>query len=230
MISKFFKNVVISFICLFITLGLTVFILNWDKHTLEIMNLGVFFIKILPFVFAMAAICFFPFDRVNVPLKLLFVLFSFGVIFSYGFCKLIFLFLKQVEYQEFYLLLQMITPIIILSLALALRCGGMLAKDVAVFGAIAFIYMVSGIEDLMAQVVRMSSPGYVFPETWDWATHMTIFVGRPLNKYEAFVFIGIHFVIIALILYIAYAKNNIFMRLSKKLYNKILATNDISKQ
>lgn len=211
------RNLVISIACMAVAAVLTVLIMNWSSHTLEIKNLTVFLIKLVPFFLVLAGICYFPFEKTAMVLKLLFVLFAYGVIFSYGFCKIIYLFLKPVPYEEFYLLLQILAPFIILSLVLALRCGGMKAKDSAVFGTITLIFMVSGFEDLMAQFVRMGDPGYVFPEVWAWATHMTIFVGRALNKYEAFAFIGIHFVLIALILFAAYKKDNFIIRFASKI-------------
>lgn len=217
--TRNFKSILISLLCLLLAGGATLFILSWDEHSLEIANLGVFFFKLLPFVFAIMAICFFPFETVSTPLKLLACVSAFGIFFCYGVAKLIYYFIENVTYEEFYLLLQLLTPFVLLSLALALRCGGMKGKDVGIFGLISIIFMISGIEDLTSQYVRIAIvPGYKIPETWDWANHMTVFFGRVLTKNEAYIFIAVHFVMIALILYLAYAKNSpIKKRLAKVL-------------
>jgi len=222
MFTKNIKNLVISIVCFLIAASLTAFIVKWDQHALEIANIGVFFFKLLPFVFGLAAICFFPFDDIkNVPLKLLLVLSTFGFFFCYGMAKAIFLFVGKVPYQEFYLLLQLLTPTFILSLALALRCGGMTAKDVAIFGTITIIFMISGIEDLTSQWIRIAIvPGYIVPEQWAWANHMTVFLGRVPSKNEAYVFIAIHFVLMAIILYFAYTKNNLYTWFVEKYIKK----------
>ncbi len=218
--TKNVKNILISLFSLILAGICTLFILNWDEHTLKIASLGIFFFKLLPFVFALIALCFFPFEKINTPIKLLFCVFAFGIFFCYGVAKLIFYFIEQVTYEEFYLLLQLLTPLMILSLALALRCGGMKGKDVGIFGTIAIVFMISGIEDLTSQYIRIALvPGYKIPETWDWANHMTVFLGRVLTKNEAYIFIAIHFVIIALILYLAYSKNNPLKKLLSKKAN-----------
>lgn len=218
MFSKDIKNAVLSIVCLVVAAVLSLFILSWNHHSLEIANLGVFFFKLLPYIFSLAAICLFPFEKIMVPLRLLLVLAAFGVLFGYSVGKLIYLFNAQVPYQVFYLELQLLTPMIILSLTLALRCGGMAVKDTAIFGIIAILFMISGIEDLTSQFIRIAIvPGYTIPETWDWAQHMTVFMGRVLTKHEAYIFISIHFVLIALVLYFAYTKENLYTLVSKKL-------------
>ncbi|OPX42960.1 hypothetical protein CLHUN_31040 [Ruminiclostridium hungatei] len=226
--TKNVKDILISVFCVLIAGAAALFILSWDEHALKIANLGVFFFKLVPFVFAIMAICFFPFEKISTPVKLLFCVSAFGVFFCYGVAKLIYYFIEQVTYEEFYLLLQLLTPFIILALAFALRCGGMKSKDVGIFGAISIIFMISGIEDLTSQYVRIAIvPGYQIPENWDWANHMTVFLGRVLTKNEAYIFIAVHFVIIALILYLAYSKNNPLKRLLKS--KGVLENNEFNK-
>ena len=222
--TKNIRNILFSVLCLILACACTVFILNWSEHAQTIANLGVFFFKLLPFVFALMALCFFPFEKINIPIKLLFCVFAFSIFFCYGAAKLIFFYCEQSPYEDFYLLLQVLTPLFILSLALALRCGGMKSKDVGVFGAIAIIFMISGIEDLTSQFLRIAIvPGYQIPEKWEWANHMTVFLGRVLTKNEAYIFIAIHFVIIALILFFAYAKKSPF---NQGIKTKSTASND----
>jgi hypothetical protein len=218
MVLKKYRKEIVALGFLLAALVLTGVVLTWGHDSLEIPNVWVFLLKLLPFACAAAFIALFPLDRLKTPLKLLAVLGAFGVIFAFFIGKLIYYFLERPVWVEFYLLLQFMTPVIILSLALALRCGGMKTRDVAVFGATGIVFMVSGIEDLVSQIVRMVIvPGYAMPATWDWARHMTVFIGHVPTQYEAYAFIAVHFALIALILYVAYAKNNVFLRLGKRL-------------
>ncbi len=215
-----------SLLCLFVACILSLIIFKSLHNSLEIPSIWVFLFKLLPFIFALAFISLFPFDKFKTPLKLLLILFAFAVIFSYCIGKLIYYFVDKPVYVEFYLLLQIMTPLIILSLALALRCGGMDTKDVAIFGVTGIILMVSGIEDLVSQIVRVIIvPGYTIPETWNWARHITVFLGHVTTKNEAYVFISIHFVIIFFILYFAYTKNNPYTWIIKNIVGRRQAGN-----
>ena len=40
------------------------------------------------------------------------------------------------------------------------------------------------------------------PEVWTWASHMTVFLGHPPTKAEAFGFIGVHLVLAGLVLFL----------------------------
>jgi hypothetical protein len=40
------------------------------------------------------------------------------------------------------------------------------------------------------------------PEVWSWASHMTVFLGHPPTKYQAFAFIAIHVALAALVLFL----------------------------
>jgi len=40
------------------------------------------------------------------------------------------------------------------------------------------------------------------PEVWTWASHITVFLGHPATKIEAFAFIGVHVILALLVLFL----------------------------
>jgi hypothetical protein len=64
------------------------------------------------------------------------------------------------------------------------------------------LLQLSGVEDLAYLTVNNhTDPEWTpIPQVWTWADHMTVFVGRPLMKNEAFVFIAVHVFIAVLVL------------------------------
>lgn len=206
---------VVFLLLAFISAGL---VLTWKYHSLEIANLGVFFIKLLPFVFALIGIGYLPEHWFKPPWSLLLVMASFAFIFCYSVAMLIIIYFDP-NWEKFYLILQMMVAFIILALAFAFRMGGGRKKEVFVFGSTTLIFMLSGIEDLTSHILQIFLDPDItaLPEKWDWARHMTVFFGRVLNKAEALLFIAAHFLIITLILVFSYGPGN---RLLQKVFRK----------
>lgn len=212
-IRNYFDEVV-SALFFILAFAMSVFILSWDQHRWEIESLVVFFIKLIPFFFALVSIIYFPAKRIKAPLNILLIISLFGAIFCYFIAELIRVFWDR-EFEAFYLLLQMLTPFIILALALSFKLGGAAKREVGVFGICCLLFMLSGIEDLAACLLRIRAyADYTMPEIWDWAQHMTVFFGRPATKYEAYVFISIHFVLIGVILVAVYSRIDLVNKFS----------------
>lgn len=212
------KNIIITTVFAALALGTTAFILNWSEHSRNLANAGVFFVKLLPFVFALIGIAHFPSFKLRTVFRQVALLLLFFVAWCYFTPKLFYAFMEHPsDFNSYYLVIQMMMPYIILALAAAFRIGGGRTKDVLVFGGCGLLILVSGLEDLFSVLLRtMADPGYVFPEVWSWADHMSVFIGRALTKNEAYVFIGIHVALIAVVLWFAYAARSPFKASQKE--------------
>jgi hypothetical protein len=64
------------------------------------------------------------------------------------------------------------------------------------------LLMLSGLEDLAFLTINhQTDPQFKsIPEHWTWASHINVFFGRPVTKYEAYGFITIHVVAALLVL------------------------------
>jgi hypothetical protein len=58
--------------------------------------------------------------------------------------------------------------------------------------------------------------GLPVPEIWDWPQHMIVRIGKIPTKIEALIFIGVHFLLIMLVFFLAYSKFSPFLRMRKK--------------
>jgi hypothetical protein len=168
-------------------------------HDREVKSLGLFLVKLLPFVFAAEAVARLDVDwakRLRLPLLL--VPPAFLVFFLY-FVPKIFFFggveagTRESFYALYYHVLTL-TPLIILSLVLAYRLGGGTAATVRRLAYGMLLLMLSGMEDFAFLTVNNhTDPAYAtIPEVWDWASHITVFIGHPPTKYEAYAFIIVH--------------------------------------
>jgi hypothetical protein len=169
-------------------------------HSREIQNLGELLLKLVPFVLAVEAIAHMRLsDRVRRALALAAVPVCFLVYFT-NFVPRIFF--ENGQGRSVYFLLLTVTPFIILSLVLAYRLGGGSGGMARRLGYAMILLQLSGLEDLAYLTVNPhTDPEWTsIPAVWEWADHMTVFVGRPLTKNEAFVFIAIHVVLALLIL------------------------------
>jgi hypothetical protein len=94
------------------------------------------------------------------------------------------------DFDGFYALMRIVTPLLILALALAYRLGGGRPASIRRAAYASLLVMLSGIEDLMFWVWR----GAPVPARWDWADHMTVLLGHVASRTEAYAFIGVHLV------------------------------------
>ncbi|GAA3545616.1 hypothetical protein GCM10022419_027340 [Nonomuraea rosea] len=102
------------------------------------------------------------------------------------------------KFEDLYLHVVVFVPFLIIALVLCYRLGGGSREGVLRVGAAATILQMSGLEDLMA--VLMNSRLNGVPELWDWATHMTVRLGHPATRTEAYAFIVVHVVLAVLVL------------------------------
>jgi hypothetical protein len=110
------------------------------------------------------------------------------VVFFGGFVPRMFARMLADDFDGFYALMRMATPMIILALALAYRLGGAGAVPVRRVAYASVLVMLSGLEDLLFWVWR----GQPVPARWDWADHMTVLLGHVASRPEAYVFIAVH--------------------------------------
>lgn len=169
-------------------------------HEKEISNLWVLLAKLAPFVLALEAIArleIAPSTRRRLAMAA--VPATFVVFFCWFVPKIFF---HSDDGQQLYYYVLTLTPFVILALALAYRLGGAAAGPVRRVGYAMLLLMLSGLEDLAFLTVNAhTDPAWTpIPERWDWAEHMTVFAGRPLTKYEAYVFIAVHVVLAVLVL------------------------------
>lgn len=170
-------------------------------HDREVKALWVLLLKLLPFVLATEAVARLdlaaPARRklavVALPAAFLVVLcFFVPRIFFYG-----------DDGPTLYYYVLTLTPFVILSLVLAYRLGGGEAGGVRRL-AYAMLLLLSGLEDLAFLTVNPhTDPRWTpIPEVWSWASHMTVFLGHPPTKYEAYGFIAVHVALAALVLFL----------------------------
>jgi len=212
------NQIIMSFTSFLIAILLATIIVSSPYHTQSIPSIWIFIFKLLPFFFALIGISLFPSHKIKPPWNLILIILGFGIVFCYFFPKQAYFFLKS-EWENFYLVSQMMIPFIILLLAFTMKMFGLKIKETFIFGLTCIIFMLSGIEDLFFLLLNpnLETGEFMIPNKWDWAHHMTIRVGRVLSKNEAFAFIALHFLIIIFIFYFSYSNNRWIRALKEKL-------------
>ncbi|MEU5223270.1 hypothetical protein AB0G55_11480 [Streptomyces toyocaensis] len=170
-------------------------------HDREVKSLGILLFKLVPFVLATEAIAQLdPAWAQRIRLHLV-VPVCFLVYFVYFVPKIFFV---AENHPELYYYILTLTPFVILSLVLAFRIGGGAAHLVRRLSYAMILLMLSGLEDLAFLTVNdHTDPAWqTIPEVWTWASHITVFLGHPASKYEAYAFITAH-VLLALFLLFA---------------------------
>src|SRR4029450_3107981 len=126
---------------------------------------------------------------------------AFGVVFCW-FVPEIFYYHEQVARLSYYALT--LTPFVILSLVLAYRLGGGAPGEVRRVAYACLLLMLSGVEDLAFLVLSPHTDPrfWPIPEVWSWASHMTVFLGHPPTRAEAFAFIAVHLALAGLVLFL----------------------------
>ncbi|MEV4891918.1 hypothetical protein AB0K48_21290 [Nonomuraea sp. NPDC055795] len=107
---------------------------------------------------------------------------------------------KSGTFEDLYLHVVVFVPFLIVALLLAYRLGGGSREGVLRTGLAMSILHVSGLEDLVA--VSMNRRLDAIPEVWAWADHITVRIGHPATKYEAYAFIAAHVVAALLVLFV----------------------------
>ncbi|NUR82554.1 MAG: hypothetical protein HOY71_00545 [Nonomuraea sp.] len=171
-------------------------------HDRQVKSLGIFLVKLLPFVFATEAVARLDVEwakRIrlvlwSVPLAFLgSFLYFVPKIFFYGGVEVG---SREAFYGLYYHVLT-VTPFLIMAMVLAFRLGGGSPAPVRRLSYGMLLLMLSGLEDFAFLTVNdHTDPAYAtIPEVWDWASHMTVFLGHPPTKYEAYAFIAVHVVL-----------------------------------
>lgn len=202
------RNNLISLIFLFITILLTIFILTQVSMEKEIPSLGVFLLKLLPFVSATLSIAYLNFDEsLRRTLSLLSVPAAFLGFFCYFVPKLFF---YSNEFEVMYQTMLLTVPYIILALAFSYRMGGGSTGTTLRLSFAMLLLMISGIEDLAFLLLSSRyDPNWAgMPQVWEWASHMTVRVGRPLTLYEAYAFIAVHLILAALVMFYPFRRGS----------------------
>jgi hypothetical protein len=160
-------------------------------HDREVASLGLLLFKLVPFVAAAFAIAMADFRRLPGPALGALVCLSFLVYWCYFVPKLFF---NSDNGTELYYVLLTATPFVILSLALAFRMGGATTEQTLRVSFALLLLMLSGLEDLAFLTVNHhTDPRWTpIPAVWTWASHMTVFLGHPPTRNEAYAFIAVH--------------------------------------
>jgi hypothetical protein len=160
-------------------------------HDREVKSLGIFLFKLVPFICATEAIAWLDPAWLRRPqLRAAVVVLTFSVYFLYFIPRL---FYYSDNFNTFYYYVLTMTPVLIVSLTLAFRLGGGSGALSRRVGYASLLVMLSGLEDLSYLTTTPQTGGV--PAVWTLASHMTVFVGHPLTRTEAFIFIGIHVVL-----------------------------------
>jgi hypothetical protein len=171
-------------------------------HEREVGSVGELLAKLVPFALATEAIARMDghlarrrwLARIALPAAFL--------VFFCWFVPKIFYYNEQFDRLYYYVLT--LTPFIILSLALAYRLGGGTPGEVRRVAYACLLLMLSGLEDLAFLTLSPHTDPrfWPIPKVWSWASHMTVFLGHPPTRAEAFAFIVVHVVLAGLVLFL----------------------------
>jgi hypothetical protein len=159
--------------------------------------------KLTPFVAASIAVAWLDLDWARrLRLQLVLPPLCFLAIFTFFVPRILFYGNLGADFGQLYYTVLMLVPFVILSLVLAVRLGGARRSTALRLAAAMMLLQLSGIEDLAFLTVNdLSGTEYAtIPEVWAWADHMTVRLGHPPTKYEAYVFIAVHITAAVLVL------------------------------
>lgn len=171
-------------------------------HDREVKALWILLVKLIPFVFGVETIARLELsEAARRRLALVAVPVTFLVYFCYFVPKIFF---NSDDGKQLYYYVLTLTPFLILALVLAYRLGGGRPGTTRRLGYAMLLLQLSGLEDLAFLTVNhQTDPKWTpIPEVWTWASHMTVFIGHPPTKYQAFAFIAVHVVLALLVLFL----------------------------
>jgi hypothetical protein len=169
-------------------------------HQKAIPNVWVLLAKLVPFILATEAIAAMRFSKDTMrKISLASTPLCFLVFFTFFVPQIFF---AAANEKSFYYLVLTLTPFIILSLTLAHRLGGGTPGTARRHGYAMLLLQLSGLEDLAFLTINPhTDPAWTpIPEVWTWADHMTVRLGHPATKYEAFTLIAVHVILAVLVL------------------------------
>ena len=208
----------LSLILFLVAAILSLLIWFYMPHEKEVRSLGILLFKLLPFLFASLAISTVKLDtNKKNGLQYFFIIFCFLGFFCLFVPKILF-HSRYDNHVEVYYFLLITTPYVILSLVMAYRIGGGKPERAFRLSIAMLLLMLSGIEDLASLIIN-NYPGVPampkMPDVWVWASHITVFLGHPPSKYEAYVFISFHVILALIVLFFPFGK--LFQNLKQKL-------------
>lgn len=176
----------------------TVYVAFPKQQTLG--NVGVLLAHLVPFVFATETIASLKpawFERWR--LRELTQIVTLAIVF-FGFVPMLFhkVIAQTLDFDKFYYLMLTLVPLLILTWALHFRLGGGNPGAVRRAAYANLLLMLSGIEDVMFWVWQHKP----VPEHFTWASHINVFLGHVATRADAYVFIAIHVVLAALIVFL----------------------------
>jgi hypothetical protein len=158
-------------------------------HERHVSSLPMLLFKLLPFLLALVAVGYLEPDLARrLRLALWGLPLAFLVFFCY-FVPKILGFANAGDFQNAYYHMLTLVPFIILMLSAAYRLGGAPTGRVLRLGIALLLLQLSGIEDLAFILLHDIRP---IPAVWSWASHMTVFLGHPPSRLEAYIFITVH--------------------------------------
>jgi hypothetical protein len=184
-----------------IAVGLGAAVALGMKPSRDLTSLWVLLCKLAPFVAASIAIAWLDVDRARrLRLHLIAPPLCFLVFFTY-FVPQIFYYHNVGNFDLLYYTILVLTPFVILSLVLSARLGGASTSTVLRLAIAMLLLQLSGIEDL-AYVTNATRHGLMngIPKVWTWADHITVFIGHPPTRNEAYAFIAVHVILAVLVL------------------------------
>ncbi|RPI78050.1 MAG: hypothetical protein EHM45_06895 [Desulfobacteraceae bacterium] len=176
----------------FLAFLLAGFIIVFLPHDREVKSLGIFLLKLLPFVLTAFSIALVDCALLK-QYRLVFPLLvsCFLTVFCIFIPKIFF---YMDDFRKAYFFFQQMVPFIILTMILAYRLGGGSTPSVLRLAFVMLFLMISGIEDLAFLTVnRHTDPRFTpIPDIWFWASHMKVRLGHYPTRNEAYVFIAVH--------------------------------------
>lgn len=169
---------------------------------------GDFALKISPLVLAVVAIAFFPRrPGWSVLLPLASIVVYMGYIDSAFFIQVdrladaALMQAAKAQFAEYYRFSIFANAFVVLSAVFAFRMGGAPSAQVLKLGCAGILVLLSGLNDLTMWAMY-DWPGGVRPETFDWASHVSVFLGYDPQLIDMLAFAWIHLALIAAILHL----------------------------
>jgi hypothetical protein len=215
-----------SIVSFAISVGLSLIIWFFMPHDREVKNLGAFSFKLLPFLFASLSISTVKRSAIErYSFQCILVIASFLGFFCLLVPKIFF---HYDDFEKLYYMMLVTTPYVILSLVMAYRLGGGSPEKSFRLSIAMLLLMLSGLEDLAYFTVNYSGPGWPqMPDTWDWVSHVGVFLGHAPSTQEICVFATIHVILAFTVLLFPFDK--LFQQLKGKivsLHNTLIASHD----
>lgn len=187
-------------------------------HEREVTSLWILLVKLVPFALATEAVARLDPAWLRHQLAVMLVMVAaFAGYFLFFVPKIFFAGGLNEDFEQMYYYVLTLTPYLILALILAYRLGGGAAGAVRRMGYAMLLLMLSGAEDLAFLTVNNhTDPRFTpIPQIWSWASHMTVFLGHPPTKMQAYAFIAVHLLLAAAVLTVPVAWFTRFTRFTR---------------